>query len=74
MNINRPITNNDKLTVCLDHHSSKDSPTESSKTMVNSLQKALHGRSELSISVVRDEAAAGSPDCSMSDALQKLKW
>ena len=31
-------------------------------------------RPELRVSVVRDETAACSPDCSMGDALQKLKW
>ena len=48
-------------------HSAKDGSTESTKSVMDPLEEALHGWSQFCIRVVRDEAAAGSPHGSVGD-------
>ena len=51
----------------LDQHPPKDCPTEPAESVMDALKKTLHGGSELRVSVVRDEAAAGGPDSGVGD-------
>ena len=51
----------------LDQHPAKDGPAESAKSMMDSLEESLHGRSQLGVRVVGDEAAAGCPDSGVGD-------
>lgn len=53
----------------LDEHASKDSTTEASESVMETLEYSLSGGSELSVGVVGDEGAAGGPDGRVRDAL-----
>ena len=50
-----------------DQQSTKDGSTESAEPMMDPLKEALHRWSQFSVSIVRDEAAAGGPHCSVGD-------
>ena len=57
-----------QLTMGLYEHSAKDGTTEATKTMVNTLKNPLGRRPQFSVSVVRDEGAAGRPYCCVCDS------
>ena len=56
-----------KFTMFFDQHSAKDGSTESTKSVMDPLEEALHGWSQFCIRVVGDEAAAGGPHGSVGD-------
>ena len=51
----------------LDQHPAKDGAAESSKSVMDALEESLHGGPQLRVRVVRDETAAGRPDCGVGD-------
>ena len=61
-----------QLTMGLYEHSAKDGTTEAAKTMVNTLKNPLGRRPQFSVSVVRDEGAAGRPYCCVCDSWRIL--
>ena len=50
-----------------DQHPAEDGPAEPAEPVVDALEEALHGGSQLGVRVVGDEAAAGGPDSGVGD-------